>query len=137
MTFALREALFALSMMEDVLVPEGASRFIDTLDRVMLADPVHWQKYYEGNAHDVAVKRKYSYSDRWRYYFNDRRVQDAIHRMFDNLDSMDFSGPVMSQFLHAQYRLIREGGLICNCEEIIKSRIKGVIEKYDRAVSMA
>jgi len=137
LTFALREALFGLSFMEDVLFPENASHFIDTLDQVMLADPIHWEKYYQGDTHTVAMKRKYSYSDRWRYYYNDRRIQEAIHRMFGNLDNANLYGPVMSQFMFEQYTLIQEKRLLCNCCEIIKSRIKCVMEKYDRAVRMA
>lgn len=137
LTFALREALFALSFIEDVLLDESASHFTEILDQVMLANPVHWEKYYKGTAHAVAIKKKYSYSDRWRYYFNDQRIQDAIARMFDNLGNNSICGPVMSQYLYEQYTLIQEGRLSCDCCDIIKSRIKCVIEKYNRAVSMA
>ncbi|HEY2271796.1 MAG TPA: D-tagatose-bisphosphate aldolase, class II, non-catalytic subunit, partial [Jatrophihabitantaceae bacterium] len=70
LTFALREALFALASIEDELVPEaGRSRLVETVDRVMVEQPKWWSGYYEGDQHAQRLARRYSYSDRLRYYW--------------------------------------------------------------------
>ena len=69
LTFAMREALFALAHIEDELIddPEKRSNFIKVLDEVMVENPKSWKKYYFGSEKDVALDRKYSFSDRCRY----------------------------------------------------------------------
>ena len=69
LTFAFREAVFALALMEDELVPSYEhSNIISVLDDVMREHPEHWVRYYHGNEAEQALKRKYSFSDRIRYY---------------------------------------------------------------------
>ena len=60
--------LFALSFMEKELVPqEKRAGFIETLERVMLAQPGNWQKHYHGDDKQLALARKYSFSDKTLY----------------------------------------------------------------------
>ena len=67
LTFAQREALFALEAMEPWLVPaEKRSRLRATVERVMIGKPKQWQKYYQGSPAQQARLRVYSYSDRVR-----------------------------------------------------------------------
>ena len=50
LTFAMREALFALAMIEAEIVPRPSrSNLIEVVERRMLAEPEHWQGYYEGD----------------------------------------------------------------------------------------
>jgi tagatose-1,6-bisphosphate aldolase non-catalytic subunit AgaZ/GatZ len=47
LTFALREAIFALAQMENELVaPEQRSHVLEVIDEVMLNEPDYWKKYY-------------------------------------------------------------------------------------------
>ncbi len=47
LTFALREAIFALAQMENELIsPEQRSRVMEVIDEVMLNEPGYWKKYY-------------------------------------------------------------------------------------------
>jgi D-tagatose-1,6-bisphosphate aldolase subunit GatZ/KbaZ len=47
LTFALREALFALAQMENELIaPEQRSHVLQVIDEVMLNEPEYWKKYY-------------------------------------------------------------------------------------------
>lgn len=47
LTFALREAIFALAQMENELIsPEQRSRVLEIIDEVMLNEPGYWKKYY-------------------------------------------------------------------------------------------
>jgi len=89
LTFALREGLFELEDIERetcLSEPEGGySLFADTLDAAMLENPGYWIRHYHGSEDEIAQKRKYSLSDRCRYYLTDARVASAIQRLRDNL----------------------------------------------------
>ena len=54
LTFAVREALFALSYMEKELISDANKRanFIETLEEVMLEDDHNWVKHYHGSEQD-------------------------------------------------------------------------------------
>ena len=70
LTFAFREAVFTLAMIEDELIGKYArSNIMQVLDEVMVKYPEHWMKYYHGTEAEKAFKRKYSLSDRVRYYW--------------------------------------------------------------------
>jgi len=59
LTFAFREAVFALAMIEDDLFSKDArSNFIQALDDVMVKRPEYWGKYYRGSEQEQAFKRK-------------------------------------------------------------------------------
>ena len=86
LTFAFREAVFALAMLEDELIrPENRSNLIEVVDEAMTRQPEYWQKYYHGNAAALRRQRMFSRSDRIRYYWSDARVQSALARLLQNL----------------------------------------------------
>lgn len=89
LTFAAREGLFALSCIERELIPEDKrADYPATLDKAMRNDPKSWEPYYKGSDEEIELKRKYSFSDRCRYYTADPEVNESIERMFDNLDEI-------------------------------------------------
>ena len=51
----------------------------------MRAQPEHWDAYYAGGAAERAFARKYSLSDRSRYYWTDPQVEASVQTLFDNL----------------------------------------------------
>ena len=58
LTYGLREALFAMSLMEEELVPDyKRANFILTLEKVMMEQPGNWQKHYHGESdpHEYAA----------------------------------------------------------------------------------
>src|ERR1700754_1986093 len=71
LTFAMREALFALALIEAELIPRPSrSNLIEVVERRMLAKPGHWQSHY--TASDPLGRRtsgRYSYSARLRHYW--------------------------------------------------------------------
>ncbi len=130
LTFAYREALFALAHIEKLLIePEYQSNFIDVLESAMLADPSRWEKYYTGTAQEVAVKRAYSFSDRSRYYLPLPAVQAAINTLMTNLKG-EIPLNLLSQFAPIQYRQIIEGHLENDAEAIILDWIGITCEDY-------
>jgi D-tagatose-1,6-bisphosphate aldolase subunit GatZ/KbaZ len=134
LTFALREAVFALAWTEQALLPASeCSGMIDALEQAMLRDPRHWQKHYHGSAQDLAFARKYSLSDRSRYYWPDAQVQAAFAKLLANLSARPLPLALISQFLPDQLPRIREGRLEKAPEALILDRIERVLEDYDFA----
>ena len=137
LTYALREGLFLLNHMENELLGGRRdltlSNFIDTLEAAMLKDPSNWNKYYHGTEEEKRTARKYSLSDRCRYYLAVPEVEKSIQVLVDNLRSMDLNLSVVSQYFPNQYGKIREGCLEKDVEAILKDRIIDLIEDYNEA----
>lgn len=138
LTFALREALFALAAIESELVPEGdRSDLVAFMDRRMLEDPGYWQGYYEGDPEEQRVARRYSYSDRIRYYWADPDVEAVQRRLFDNLRRVGIPEPLLSQHLPLQYRAVREGVLAADPEALAIDAVRTVLRTYSAACRTA
>lgn len=133
LTYAAREALFALAYMEEMMFhgrEEEASHFIDVLEEAMLANPKNWAKHYHGDENELWFKRKFSFSDRSRYYMPDEKVQAAMEKMFANLRKEGVNLAVLSQFMPIQYTKVREGNLKADPAELVKDRVKNTIDEY-------
>lgn len=136
LTFALREVLFALAAVEDELVPAGdRSRLIEVLEQQMLAHPEQWQGYYAGSDAEQRVLRRYSYSDRLRYYWPDPEVHRAQQLLLANLSAVTIPLPLLSQHLPVQYARVRDGLLAPDPETLVLDRVKDVLRTYARACS--
>ncbi len=104
LTFAFREAVFALEGIERELLerraPDQLSGVRHALDRAMCADPRHWKAYHgEGDEEDLRRRRQFSLSDRARYYWPVPEVQKAVQRLFANLDTRRLPRGLVSQYL--------------------------------------
>ncbi|MBC7878159.1 MAG: D-tagatose-bisphosphate aldolase, class II, non-catalytic subunit [Anaerolineales bacterium] len=134
LTFSFREAVFALAMMEDELFSKDTcSNLIQVLDDVMLRNPEYWQKHYQGTSAEQAFKRKYSFSDRIRYYWPDPQVQSAMGKLLKNLDEKPLPLSLLSQFMPNQYEHIRRGEITQTPEAIIFDHIHAVLLGYKAA----
>ncbi|MBR4421029.1 MAG: class II D-tagatose-bisphosphate aldolase, non-catalytic subunit, partial [Erysipelotrichaceae bacterium] len=130
LTFALREGLYALSFIEDELVEEEKrSHFREVLDEAMLENPKYWQKHYHGTDEEVAFKRRYSFSDRCRYYYANSEVEESIEKLFRNLKG-NIPWNLLSQFMPVQYDRVREGTLENDPEALVIDRIGDTIDHY-------
>ncbi len=132
LTFAAREALYALSFIEDEVCKvshKEASNFREILDEEMLKNNSHWIKHYHGTEDEIALKRKYSFSDRSRYYYATDAVKKAIDTLLNNLsDGCPLN--LLSQFMPLQYTKVREGKLDNNPKDLILDRIGNTIDEY-------
>ena len=135
LTFALREALFALSMIEKELIKDESKRanFIEVLDREMVDNPKDWIKYYKGTDDEIKIARKYSFSDRCRYYFSRPNVVNAIEKLFENLEEVKIPLSMIHQYLPIQYIKIRDGRLENNPRALVKDNIVLLVEDYNYA----
>ena len=135
LTFGLREALFALSKMEAELVPaEERANFIDVLEATMLANPANWAKHYHGDEKQLALCRKYSYSDRARYYIGQPEVVAAMHKLFDNLRKYTIPMNMLHQYMPLSYNKIRNGELALDPRELAMDGVAQYMADYEQAV---
>ncbi len=132
LTQALREGLFALAYAEKEAFkdhPEKQSYFMEALDSAMQENPKYYQSHYHGSAAEVAYKRKYSFSDRCRYYYNVPEVEAAIEKLFDNFrDGVPLG--LLDQFMPIQYTKVRTGMLENNPKTLVMDRICNCIDEY-------
>lgn len=133
MTYAMREGLFALAYIEEMMfhgTDVETSHFIDVLEEVMLEEPKNWSKHYHGSDAELWFKRKFSFSDRSRYYMPNPKVAAAKEKMIANLRKEGINLAALSQFMPIQYTKVREGRLENDPEALVKDRIKNAIDEY-------
>lgn len=134
LTFALREAFFSLANIENALITENTgrtpSRFIEVLEEAMVKNPDNWKKHYHGDEYRLKLARKYSLSDRCRYYLPQPEVQQAINRLFENLRSVKIPLTLISQYMPVQYTRVREGKLDLDPVSLAKDRVVNCIDEY-------
>lgn len=136
LTFAFREAVFALAMMEnELIVKEQRSNIIQVWDDVMVKHPEYWKKYYRGSEAEQAFKRKYSLSDRARYYWVQPEAQDAFARLMKNLGGKGLPYSLLSQFVPLPYHRIRLGEIENTPDSILLDSIQAVLATYQAAQS--
>ena len=133
LTFAMREAMFALENIEKELLfgtNTEPSKFAETLDAEMLKNDRSWRKHYQGTELELRLKRKYSFSDRCRYYMPVPEVEKAAERLLSNLRTTGIPLNLLSQFMPIQYTKVREGLLENEPEALIEDRITNTIDEY-------
>ncbi|WP_317087330.1 class II D-tagatose-bisphosphate aldolase, non-catalytic subunit [Clostridium neonatale] len=138
LTFAFREGAFLLNCIEEELLKYDSnielSKFKEILDFTMIKNPAQWSKHYSGTGYKVKLERKYSLSDRCRYYMPDEDVEFALNKMLDNLSNAEIPLTVLSQYMHNQYKKVREGDLKLNAYDLLKDIIGEYIEDYIYAI---
>ena len=131
LTFAFREAIFALAMIENELLSEEyRSNLLPVLDEAMIRQPGYWEKYYPGTAQEQAIKRKFSLSDRVRYYWPDAQVQTALTRLLANLDQTALPLSLLSQYAARFYEGVRQGERVNKPVSLLIGWIEDVLEDY-------
>ncbi|MGQ9798393.1 MAG: class II D-tagatose-bisphosphate aldolase non-catalytic subunit [Ignavibacterium sp.] len=139
LTFALREGLFSLALIEKEYLQSKKnvqlSNLIEVVEDQMIKNPKYWNKYYHGNDDEVRFKLKYSLSDRIRYYWNHPSIDNAVKKMFENLNNYKIPHSLISQFLYNQYLKLREGEISDNPEELLLSKISEILDIYNYATN--
>ncbi|MGI6563578.1 MAG: class II D-tagatose-bisphosphate aldolase non-catalytic subunit [Clostridia bacterium] len=135
LTFAMREGLFALELIEKALVdPEEQSRFSDILEKVMTEKPDNWKKHYHGDEKQLKIKRKFSYSDRARYYIPDENVSAALSKLLSNLEKVSIPLTCLSQYMPIQYLKVRRGQLKNRPHDLLLDKIDNLLDDYYYAI---
>jgi len=137
LTFAFREAIFALSAMERELF--GGNKAIhlsdvrQALENAMLRNPSHWRSYYHGDEARQRFSRAYSYSDRCRYYWHEAEVQEEIARLLANLENQSLPATLISQFLPLEYEAVLSGSLSAQPRDLVRFHIQAILRQYMKA----
>lgn len=135
LTYGLRESLFSLSMMEKELVPEEKqAHFIETLEKVMLEKPDNWKKHYHGDEKQLALCRKYSFSDRCRYYIGLPEVVESINKLFENLREYPIPMNMLHQYMPISYIKVRDGIIPLDPRELALDGVVAFMEDYEYAI---
>ena len=137
LTFAFREAVFVLAKMENELIPsDERSNILSVLDEVMVENPEHWVKYYHGSEAEQAFKRRYSLSDRIRYYWTHPAVEEAFEKMMMNLDQTPLPGTLVKHQAPEVYTMVGKTNAF-TAEQILLAKIQNVLDDYVDACNMA
>lgn len=138
LTFGFREGIFSLNLIENEILKYDSnaelSNFMEILDFSMVKNPKDWVHHYSGTGEKVKIERKYSLSDRARYYMPKDEVNFALEKLMSNLEGMEIPITVISQFMHEQYKKVREGLLKPNAKELLKDRIGEYLDDYIYAI---
>jgi D-tagatose-1,6-bisphosphate aldolase subunit GatZ/KbaZ len=141
LTFAFREAVFALAAVEEEWLSgrKGltVSRVRESLEEAMLANPEHWKNYYHGDDAALRFSRRYSFSDRSRYYWTQPEVAAALQRLLANLTANPAPISLLSQYLPDQSTALLAGEISNDPVALIHNKILGVIEHYAHACGMS
>jgi len=133
LTFAMREALFALANIENELFYQEdiqPSNFKEVLEKEMLKNNNYWHKHYHGNELQLRIKRKFSFSDRCRYYMPMSSIEQTIETLIKNLKRIGIPLCLLSQYMPIQYTKVKEGMINNDPEALIIDRIMNTIDDY-------
>jgi len=137
LTFAFREAVFALSAIEREWLAHRRgvriSQVREALEAAMLRNPAYWRTYYRGSEDEIRLARVYSYSDRCRYYWGEAAVQQELAQLRANIDASPPPLTLVSQYLPTQYETIRSGRLQGHAEDMIQEHIRTILRIYAAA----
>ncbi|WP_434031043.1 D-tagatose-bisphosphate aldolase, class II, non-catalytic subunit [[Pseudomonas] boreopolis] len=138
LTFALREALWALDAIEaEWIAPERRARLREVVLERMRQEPRHWRKYYHAEGEALRIDLQYSLSDRIRYYWPDPAIEAARERLFANLRADPPPPPLVSQYLPQALHALRNGpagdDAVRDPAALAMAHINAVIDDYDHA----
>jgi len=133
LTFAFREAVFLLAMIEEEIstgLKKESSNIREIVDLEMVARPEYWEKYYHGNNYQLLMARKFSFSDRIRYYWPVDNVQISLSNLIENLREIGLPLSLVSLFFPIQFEKIRMDQIENDPVAIILDHIQRVFERY-------
>ena len=130
LTFALREALYGLDAIADVLDGHPPqNRLMTVMEGVMQASPANWARYYHGDVASLWVQRHFSYSDRIRYYWPDPAAEAAVCDLKARLAGNTIPAPVLRQYLPALAQAGAE-----DFDSLLLRSVEAVLATYHAAI---
>ncbi len=129
LTFALREALFALDNIASDWFGEPPVLRPAMLD-LMHADPKYWTGHYHRSNYSEDVDLVYSYSDRIRYYWPNEKIEHERSTLFSRLEAAPPPEALISQYLPVAYSALRRGKIENRPEELVHAHLCAVLDAY-------
>ena len=135
LTFALREALYGLDQIAaflDKLPEEETLR--GKMEKLLLAEPKNWEKYYHGDAEELHLQRHFSYSDRIRYYWPHPQASAAVDALLKRLEGRKIPETLISQYLGTLYPAVAAGKVEATPHALMVEAVRNVVRTYGKAV---
>lgn len=126
LTFAYREAVFAMAAIEDQLELPLRSDIIRVIDEAMHRDDRHWRTYIPAGGQQRA-ERLFGLSDRVRYYWPDARIKRAVGQLQANIDAQPAPRSMIAQY--AGEECLRRPDLPLS-RRILDCKVGAVAQKY-------
>lgn len=141
LTFAFREAVFALAAIEEEWLGNRKgimiSRIREALEKAMLANPGYWNSYYHGDDAELQFARKFSLSDRCRYYWPQPEVARAFEHLLANLRNDPAPPALLSQYMPDLIEEVRTESISNDPVVLIHERIRDVLKQYAYACGIS
>lgn len=134
LTFALREALYGLDQIAAFLdkLPEEAT-LRGKMEKLLLAEPKNWEKYYHGDAEELRLQRHFSYSDRIRYYWPHPEATAAVDALLKRLEGRKIPETLISQYLGTLYPVVASGKVEATSHALLVEAVRIVVRTYGKA----
>ena len=132
LTFAYREAVFAMAAIEEQLAVATPSRVIACIDNVMNHDDKYWRSYVAPSEQQRVLKL-FGLSDRVRYYWPDAAIAQAVGLLRTNIDSAVVPPGLLAQYAGAD--IPQDGRPLST--RIIDRKVGAVVAKYLAACGSA
>jgi D-tagatose-bisphosphate aldolase class II non-catalytic subunit len=126
LTFAYREAVFAMASIEQQLALSARSNIIHVIDTVMNRDDRSWRPYVPAGEHE-RIAKLFGLSDRVRYYWPDPEIRQAVMQLQANIDRDTVARGLVLQY--ADKHCLDRPDLPLS-RRIIDSRVGSVARKY-------
>ena len=134
LTFALREALWALDAIEaEWIAPDARANLRQVVLARMREEPKYWRRYYHAEGHALQIDLQYSLSDRIRYYWPDTVIEQARERLFANLRGNPPPLPLIGQFLPLSLHALRNGQCDADPASLAMAHVAAVLDDYHHA----
>jgi D-tagatose-bisphosphate aldolase class II non-catalytic subunit len=134
LTFALRQALYGLSHITDILVPDPARESLPAaMERAMQAAPGNWKNYHHGSEAEQRMERHFSYSDRIRYYWPAPGAQRATDALMQALGDRAIPSPLISQYLGHLDGAVANGFVAPRARDLLIGSVTQVLDIYASA----
>jgi D-tagatose-1,6-bisphosphate aldolase subunit GatZ/KbaZ len=128
-SFALREALWALADVAAQWLGDEAVPLKRVVLGAMRAEPSHWRSHYTDRG-AINFDLAYSLSDRIRYYWARPDVAAACDALVAQLEQTPPPLTLLSQYLPAQYRALREGRISADPQALLRDAVGVVLRPY-------
>ncbi len=129
LTFAFREAVFAMAAMEGGLAGIGDSAVVRALERAMDENPGNWRSYIQPGSSEK-LERLFGLSDRVRYYWPQQGVVAALSELKARIDSGVVLPGLVSQFAGSLDNTAEVRPL---SERLVHTRVGAVVGRYRAA----
>jgi len=135
LSFALREALYALDAIRAILKPEYSQRSLPAeMEAIMTEHPVHWSGHYHGSEDEKRLQRHFSYSDRIRYYWPETEALRAVESLITALPET-IPETLISQYLARVYPGVVAGRVLPRARDLCLAAIDSALAPYSVATA--